>query len=143
MWGNTYKSSLEPLYILQKRAIRIIHNVSYLEHIDPLFVKSKIIKFYDIVEFLTAQFQYKAMNNLLPSHLLKMFHEREGGYDLRETLNFKIRRCQTSVKRFCITHTAVRLWKRLSVDLKQCPGINQFKNKYKQIIFTRYREEGA
>lgn len=29
VWGNTYKSSLEPLFILQKRAIRIIH-VSYL-----------------------------------------------------------------------------------------------------------------
>ena len=143
VWGNTYKGSLEPLFILQKRAIRIIHNVGYREHTNSLFVQSKITKLYDIVEFQTAQFLYKARNNLLPSHLQKMFHEREGGYDLRETLNFKIQRCRTTMKRFCITNNGVRLWNRLSVDLKQCPSINQFKNKYKQMIFTRYREEGA
>ena len=86
---------------------------------------------YDILEFQIAQFLYKARNNLLPCHLLKMFHEREGGYDLRETLNFKIQRCRTTMKRFCITNNGVRLWNRLSEDLKQCPSIKQFKNKYK------------
>jgi len=72
-----------------------------------------------------------------------LFYEREGGYDLREITNFKIQRYRTARKRFCITNSGVRQWNRLSMDLKQCPNINQFKNKYKQMIFTRYREEGA
>ncbi len=127
VWGNTYKCSLEPLFILQKRAIRIIHNASYIEHTNPLFIQLKIIKLYDTIELMTAQFLYKARNNSLPRQLQRMFHEREGGYDLREPLNFKILTCRTPIKKFCITNCGVKLWNRLSVDLKQCPTINQFK----------------
>ena len=96
-----------------------------------------------MIEFQTAQFLFKARNNLLPSHLQNMFHEREGGYDLREMFDFKIQRYRTTMKGFCITNNGVRLWNRLSMELKQCPNINQFKNKYKQMSFKRYREEGA
>ena len=70
-----------------------------------------------------------------------MFHEREGRYDLREQLYFKIHRCRTTMKKFCITNTGLRLWNGLSGDLKQCQSINQFKNKYKHMIFVRYNEE--
>ena len=45
IWVNTYKSSLQPLCILQKRAIRIIHNVTYHEHTNQLFIHSKTLKF--------------------------------------------------------------------------------------------------
>ncbi len=40
VWGNTYKSNLQPLFKLQKRAIRIAHNVGYKEHMNTLFLKS-------------------------------------------------------------------------------------------------------
>lgn len=66
VWGNTYRSSLQPLFRLQKRAIRIIHNVNYIEHTNPLFIKARKIKLNEIIEFMTAQFMYKARNNLLP-----------------------------------------------------------------------------
>jgi len=156
MWGNTYKSSLEPLLKLQKSALEIkfiiiidiikkTHqnnfNASYLEHTNPLFIKSKIIKLNDVVEFQTAQFLYKTRNYLLLSNLQKMFHEREGRYDLREQFNFKIQRYRTTIKKFCITNTGVRLRNGLSVDLKQCQSINQLKNKYKHRTFARYKEE--
>jgi len=62
VWGSTYKSSLEPLFILQKRAIRIIHKVGYREHTNTLFIMSKIMKLYDMIEFQTAQFLFKARN---------------------------------------------------------------------------------
>ena len=65
IWGNTYKSSLQPLCILQKRAIRIIHNVTYHEHTNQLFIQSKTLKFPDLVEFKTAQTIFKARNDML------------------------------------------------------------------------------
>ena len=55
IWGNTYKSTLQPLLILQKRAIRLVHNVTFCEHTNILFLKSKMLKFFDLVEFQTAQ----------------------------------------------------------------------------------------
>lgn len=73
VWGITYKNSLQPIFILQKRAIRIIHKVDFLEHTNPLFYTSKIIKFHDIVEFQTAKFMDKIRNktaNPLTKHIL-------------------------------------------------------------------------
>ncbi len=60
VWGNTYKTSLQSLTILQKRAIRAVHKVNHLEHTNPLFIQSKRLKFTDIVSYQTAIIMYKA-----------------------------------------------------------------------------------
>ena len=42
VWGNTFKSVLEPLVVLQKRAIRIVCWAQKFDHTYPLFQLSKI-----------------------------------------------------------------------------------------------------
>ena len=37
IWGNTYPSNIKPLFILQKRAIRLITFSKFDEHTSPLF----------------------------------------------------------------------------------------------------------
>lgn len=61
IWGNTYKCSLSSIFILEKRAMRIIHKTGYRDQTNPLFFKSKIQKFPDLVRFLNAQIMYKAI----------------------------------------------------------------------------------
>ena len=48
IFGATFDTHIEPLRILQKRAIRIINNASYHAHTDPLFFKSNILKIDDL-----------------------------------------------------------------------------------------------
>lgn len=50
----------------KKRAIRIVHNVRNTEHRNSLFLQSKLLKFFDLVEFKTAKTTHQARNNLLP-----------------------------------------------------------------------------
>ena len=102
VWGVNYKSSLQPLSLLQKRAITIIHYVSFYEHTNPLFLKSKILKFEDLVEINIFQIMFKAANELLPEHIQKMFFEREGGFNLRGQFNLRICSIHTTRKSFCI-----------------------------------------
>ena len=137
IWGNTYKSSLQPLCILQKRAIRIIHIVTYHEHTNQLFIQSKTLKFPVLVEFKTAQTIFKARNYMLPKNIQAMFSEREGRYKLRGQLNFKVHHTRTTKKSFCISIYGVKLWNKLSVEVQKSQSIRQFKNKYKDIIFTK------
>ena len=42
VWGNG--NNINKLFIVQKRAIRVIHNKRYRHHTDPLFKESKILK---------------------------------------------------------------------------------------------------
>ena len=87
IWGNTYKSNLQPLCTLQKRAIRIINDTGYLEHTNPLFIKAHTLKFTDMVKYKTAQIMYKARHNLLLGEVQNIFRERQGGNKLRGEFN--------------------------------------------------------
>ena len=70
----------------------VVLTLSYLYKcnisINPLFLKSHILKLIDLVTFKTAQIMFNARNNLLPGNLQKMYIERQGGYNLSEELNF-------------------------------------------------------
>lgn len=83
VWGNNYKTAIYPLVCLQKRAIRIIHNVGFRGHTNSLFLQSKVMKFPDLVEYLTVLIIYKANKYQLPGNIQKWFTQREGGYHLK------------------------------------------------------------
>ena len=50
-WGNAKDSILKKTILLQKRALRYIHNSGYNSHTDPLFQHSGILKLRDLYEF--------------------------------------------------------------------------------------------
>ena len=55
-WGNTYQTSLQPLFVLQKKAIRIITFSRFFEHTSPLFNDLNVIKLFDEVTVHIAVF---------------------------------------------------------------------------------------
>lgn len=140
VWGNNYKSSLSSLTVLQKRIIRIIHKVGYLDHTHSLFIQSKILKFPDLVLYQTLQLMYKAKSNKLPSNIQQLFKIEDGYYDLRQKFIFKRNRCRTTRRGFNLSICGVREWNNLSIELKQCSNLNQFKKKYKHMVFQQYRD---
>ena len=50
VWGTTYKSNLNCLYIFQKKSIRIIWKAEKLVHTTELFKNQKLLQFEDIVK---------------------------------------------------------------------------------------------
>ena len=141
IWGNTYKSNLQPLVILQKRAIRIVNNVGFQEHTNSLFLQLNTLKLMDMVNFKTAQIIFKARNNLLPGNIQKMFFNREGDYNLRGEHKLKQLRITTTRKSQCITICGVNLWNGLDLEIQKSSNILQFKRLYKNYIINSYRVE--
>ena len=43
-WGNTYRTTLQPLFIREKKAFRIITFTSFNEHTSPLFKDLNVVK---------------------------------------------------------------------------------------------------
>lgn len=142
VWGNNYKTTLKSLITLQKKAVRTIHKVGYREHIHQLFLKSRLLKFLDIVSYQTAIIMHKARNNQLPENIQSLFCNREGGYNLRGEDNFKILSRRTNIKSFCVSVIGVSIWNSLSEEMKKCSSENKFKKMYKMMIFGRYHNEG-
>ena len=63
IWGNTYNVHLYRLRVLQKRAIRIMHNQGYLAHTNGFFLSSKILKLTDMNYFIIGCHMYKYRNS--------------------------------------------------------------------------------
>lgn len=51
VWGNTTSHNLNKLVLIQKKAVRAIDNVPYLEHTKPIFKKHKLLRAYDIYNY--------------------------------------------------------------------------------------------
>lgn len=75
--SDTYISSLQLVFILQKQAIRRIHNVTFGEHIIPsiIYQTTKPLKLCDIIQLQSIIFMHKARNN---SQDMSKGREREG-----------------------------------------------------------------
>ena len=113
IWGNTYKSPLNTLMLLQKKAIRNVAKASYLDHTHPLFVQHNCLKFLDIVKLKTLIIIYKAKNNMLPNNLQKMFTtiKEIHSYGTRSSRkgNFNVKYCKTKRKLMSISIIGVKL----------------------------------
>ena len=81
VWGNTYRTSLRPLCILQKRAIRICGKAGYRSHTMPIFHQLKTLDIYDIIDYNSMIFMYKVSNNLLTDTLLSYFKKVNESHD--------------------------------------------------------------
>lgn len=56
VWGNTYPSSLNPLFILQKKIVRLSTFSHHQDHTNQLFINLRIVKLRDLDFLLSAVF---------------------------------------------------------------------------------------
>ena len=73
-WGNTYQTFLDKLFLLQKKALRIMFNLHTRAHTDALCFHHKILKLKYLYSFQLGQFMFNYNNNHLPKIVHDSFH---------------------------------------------------------------------
>ena len=126
---------------MQKNAIQIINKTSYTEHTNPLFIRNRLLKFKDLVDYNTAIIALKAKKNLLPPCLQKFFVVRETKYNLRGTNKFNKPFARINDKAFCVSVKGINLWNDLENELKTSTSLRIFKKLYKIKIINKYKAE--
>jgi len=66
IWGNSFKTYIHKLYILQKRVVRIISRSEFHSHTAPLFQTYNIMTVYELYIYFVGLFIYKSLNNNIP-----------------------------------------------------------------------------
>ena len=95
VWGNTYPTNINPLFILQKRAVRTMTFCKFDEHSSPLFKQTNILKLSDLIKFQISIFMYKFHKNQLPRCSIAIFCQSAKykiivqGYPLRIHMHFQ------------------------------------------------------
>ena len=88
-WGTASKSTLAPLFILQKRNIRLLTGSGYGEHTNPLLYRAKCLKLKNIFSLETAKLRYKIHNNVLSFANLDQFNLVKNCYTYETILSHK------------------------------------------------------
>lgn len=66
LWSICSNNMVNALFKLQKKAIRIIHNLPYNSHTESYFKSSKILPLPSLIEFFKLQFMHKYTQGFLP-----------------------------------------------------------------------------
>ena len=128
-WGTTFQSHLETLNRLQKRIIRLIHCESYLDHSEPLFRKSKILKLRDLIVYSILIYVFKNMN---------VFVGIDHAHSTRFSQNLRPRFRRTTLTQHSISFVGPKLWNELPAQLKCITSINSFKLLLKKFLCTEH-----
>ena len=134
IWGGAYDIVLKPLFILQKKAIRLISNSHYLEHTAPLFKTLKLLNIYQIFKYNCLLLVHKCTkDNYFPEFKKKLqrsshSYETRNNNQLRVPLE-KLKLCQKSYK-----YISIKLWNDVNEDIRNINFIITFKKKIKILL---------
>ena len=131
IFAKTYDSHLNPLFILQKRAIRIISGAEYLDHSDPLFYRNRILKIFDQYKLSLAVYVYQNPQILVDYQRNHLYNTRQ-----RTELIAPFERLRTTQQ--SVIFNAIQIWNDIPEIIKNSVSINSFKFTYKKYLLDRY-----
>ena len=112
IWGSAPNTILNRLFILQKKAIRIICRAKPRDHTAPLFEKLRLLPLYDINRFMIGQFMFKMYHEQVPDLFIHYFvRNREYlSYATRHSNMFHIPRVRTEYGKKAIRYRGAIIW---------------------------------
>ena len=141
IWGNTYKTNLYPLIILQKKAVRIITFSDFLAHTSPLFKELNLLKFIDIVDFHTALFMFRYSRGNLPGNFDGYFNlvcnTHLYGTRAASKTTFSLPLTRTNYGLFNIRFCGPKVWNTIDESFKSL-SMTCLKKKFKNQIIGLY-----
>ena len=63
VWGRTYPTNVNSVYIMHKKAIRRISNTHYNEHTNNYLIELNALILFDLLIYITGLFMHKAIKN--------------------------------------------------------------------------------
>ena len=140
LWGNTYKTHIKQIEVLQRKAIRAITKCNYNATTSPLFKKTKILKFSDIYNTQISTFMYDYSTSNLPIPLAQIFTSNNAihSHQTRHHNDIHINhRYSETVSRSFICRCP-EMWLKLPIDIKYSATHDAFKHKIKQHYIGKY-----
>ena len=130
VWGNTYYVHVDPIFKLQKRAVRILGGEGFLAHTEPIFRRLGLLKLEDIFKQQALTFVYRNQNFFSDFS----YH----GYNTRNVLNLQSEFRRTVLTSRSVLSFAPNLWNNLPDSLKLSDTLPKFKLDLKKFLVSQY-----
>ena len=112
VWGSTYVTNLEKLFVLQKKALRIMCSKPKRSSTDPLFYELGILRFHDINMYLMGQFMFRFYKSEVPELFVKFFNNNAETHDYftRQHNHLHVPMIKSNLSKFTIRYRGVIIW---------------------------------
>ena len=143
-WGTAPKSTIAPLFILQKRSIRLLTGSGYREHTEPLFYRAKCLKLKDIYSLETAKLMCKIHNNVLSFANSDKFNLIKNCYTHKTRLshknNFFLPRTRIRLGQKSLSFAGIKIWNEIPSSMKEVT-FYRFKKAVKAHFLSNYETD--
>ena len=146
VWGSTFTTKTDPIFILQKKVLKIITFNKVIASSAPLFDALQILKLNDIFKFQVTSFVYECLNNLASIYFSEYFvsiHSVHiiGTRQSKKGDLFALRCNTTQYGLRSIHYLGVRIWNSLPIEIRESPSLSIFKTKLKDFFLAAYKIE--
>ena len=137
-WGQAYKSHLEKLLKLQKRALRFIYFSERNQHAIPLFIDAGVLPLTFLHYDRLANLMFEIRHRNAPGNIQDLFQDISNihSYNTRSSVsnNFYTQSSRLSIQANSFSRMGTKIWNEMPMSLRKLPK-NVFKRKMKQILF--------
>jgi hypothetical protein len=125
-WGDSNRSLLRRLTILQKKCLRTIANVKYNSHTDPLFKKYRMLKLQDIFRINCCKLFYRTKLNTLPTYHSGKLPSLESIFPhfSRHSSNIYVYFIRNTLQKQLINYKVGSQWNHLPENIKEISNIS-------------------
>ena len=142
IWGSTYKTSINQLYLSQKKFVRIATNSDYRAHAAPLFKELKLLDIYDMnkLNLLSFIFKWQRDDDKYQTIFQNYYkrHREIHRYNTRHRDNFIKPKPHNHYGFQSIKYSASDLWNTLDNTIMQSKSIFIFKKMLKHHYLGTY-----
>ena len=131
VYGGTYQSHINSLFLLQKRAIRIINKAPFLEPTTPLFYYSGILKVHDMYKLNMGLYMFDRWHTGA--------YDRTHSYATRNRSDLLPARARLTIGQNSMSVTGPNTWNSIPQYIQNSLSRNSFKCQFKKYLLSSYR----
>ena len=140
VWGLTYESYTNPVFLLQKRVIRAISLEHFTSHSTQIFSDLKILKLKDLFQLKLLSFVYESVLKISPVCFHDFFNTLESvhQYSTRQAEKVNIFLPQKNTTQYglrSVRYHGAKCWNEIPVEIKRSPSLKAFRQKLKSFFF--------
>ena len=139
-WAGGSPNRLKPIFLLQKRVIRIIAGVHYLAHSSPLFKSLNLLSIYDIYRHQLATLMYRHQSGLLPSIFKNFFTTNSDlhRYNTRKKHDYRSAISRIGARSSSVRIMGPKLWNSIDPSVRSALSLSSFKYIFKSLLVSQY-----
>ena len=137
LWGFSSVTHLNGIFKLQKRALRVVGDVSFRAHTGELFKKYAILNIEDLRTFNLLIFMYDVMSKRAPPRTVQIFSNKKNvhGHNTRQG-DLYVQQRTLSLSTNSFLHRGPLAWLALDTSLKDCCNNHVFRMQLKRLLLN-------